>query len=421
MNIIEKMNLYSSIINKIYQSPDKLNFRWRIVNCILLLLLISIVTLKYTNLGVPYLASTYVKQLIWISLGFFLVISLQWFRVQFLHEYAYHFYVILILLIISTYFMPVIGGSQRWIFIGSLSVQPSEIGKLLLVFTLARLISDFQGKITEVSLLSFTLILALVPSILVFNQPDFGTAIVYAFIAIPMLYWGGVSMFYIFYIIAPFISIISAFDLIAFSIWMLILIIVIYFHQSKILLSLINFLINISFGVLSPFIWNNFLYNHQRERILTLFNPMRDPQGAGYQVIQSITAIGSGGVWGRGLGKGTQTQLRFLPVRDTDFIISVIGEEMGLIGIILIMILFFMMLYWIISYAGTISNKFSSLTLIGFSSILFIHLIVNIGMTVGLLPVTGLPVPFISYGGSFLITCFIMLALANNIINKHII
>ena len=164
---------------------------------------------------------------------------------------------------------------------------------------------------------------------------------------------------------------------------------------------------------------NNLLYEHQRNRISTLINPMGDPHGAGYQVIQSITAIGSGGLWGKGLGEGTQTQLRYLPVRDTDFIISVIGEEMGLFGIFIILISLLIMLYWIITYAGIISNRFSSLILIGFSSIFFIHMAVNMGMTVGMLPVTGLPAPFISYGGSFLLTCILILAVANNIINQH--
>jgi len=131
-------------------------------------------------------------------------------------------------------------------------------------------------------------------------------------------------------------------------------------------------------------------------------------------------AIGSGGIWGKGVGEGTQTQLRYLPVRDTDFIVSVIGEEMGLLGITVILVVFFTMLYWIIVYAGIISNRFSSLTLIGFASILFIHLAVNMGMTVGLLPVTGLPAPFLSYGGSFLLSCMLILALSTNIINHHI-
>ena len=261
--------------------------------------------------------------------------------------------------------------------------------------------------------------MVLIPSLLIFKQPDFGTAIVYSFICIPMLYWGGVKPYYLFSIIAPFVSIVSAFNLTVFSIWMIILVIIIYIYQPKVLQGSINFILNISFGVLSPFIWNNILYGHQRERIQTLLNPMKDPQGAGYQVIQSITAIGSGGVWGKGLGQGTQTQLRFLPVRDTDFIISVIGEEMGLFGITIIMAAFSMILYWIITYAGIISNRFSSLTLIGFVSILFIHMTVNMGMTVGLLPVTGLPAPFLSYGGSFLVTCFLILALANKIMNQH--
>ena len=140
---------------------------------------------------------------------------------------------------------------------------------------------------------------------------------------------------------------------------------------------------------------------------------------AGAVVQLCSLAVGSGGLWGKGLGQGTQTQLRFLPVRDTDFIVSVIGEEIGLFGITIIMLSFIMILYWIITYAGIISNRFLSLTLIGFVSILFIHLAVNMGMTVGLLPVTGLPAPFLSYGGSFMLTCFLLLGFANNIINQH--
>ena len=413
------MNLFNSFINKIFQSPDRLYFRWRIIFPALVLILISCLTLKYTNSSATYIASTYIKQLVWIGLGLLVLLFVQWFRVQFLHEYAYHFYVLLLLMIIITYFMPIIGGSNRWILIGPLSIQPSEIGKLFLVFTLARFIADYQGKIDDSKILITGFLLAIIPSLLIFKQPDFGTAIVYAFVAIPMLYWSGVRPYYIFSFMAPLISMISAFNLTVFSIWIIILVIIIYLCQPKVIQGSFNFILNISFGVLSPFIWNNLLYSHQRERIQTLLNPMRDPQGTGYQVLQSITAIGSGGAWGKGLGQGTQTQLRFLPVRDTDFIISVIGEEMGLFGITIIMLVFILILYWIVTYAEIISNRFSSLTLIGFASILFIHLIVNMGMTVGLLPVTGLPAPFLSYGGSFLLTCFLILALVNNIINQN--
>ena len=413
------MSLYNNFINKIFQSPEKLNFRWRIINPALVLVLISCLTLKYTNSDASFFASTYMKQLVWLSLGLIVFMVVQWFRVQFLHEYAYHFYVLLLLMIILTYFMPAIGGSQRWILLGPLSIQPSEIGKLLLVFALARFISDYQGKIDDSKILFIGLMMVLMPSFLIFKQPDFGTAIVYAFVSFPMLYWGGVKPYFLFSILAPFISIVSAFNLTVFYVWMIILVIIIYFNQPKVLQGTINFILNISFGVVAPFIWNNILYGHQRERIQTFLSPMQDPQGTGYQVIQSITAIGSGGIWGKGLGQGTQTQLRFLPVRDTDFLISVIGEEIGLFGITIIILAFYMILYWIITYAGTISNRFSSLILIGFVSILFIHLIVNMGMTVGLLPVTGLPAPFLSYGGSFMLTCSLILALANNLINQH--
>jgi len=408
------------IINKLFLRVGKIDFSWRIIIPIGIIIIISCLTLKNTNLESSFLTSTFTRQLIWIMLGILMFFITQWFRIQFLHEYAYHLYLLIMIIMASTLFMPIIGGSQRWIVISGFSFQPSELGKLLLVFTLARFISDFQGKINPIKFLMISLSLALLPCLIIFIQPDFGTAIVYAFIVLPMLYWGGVRPFHLFSIIAPFLSIISAFDLTYFSIWMLIFIIIIYVNRPKVFYASMNFLLNIFCGILSPFIWNSILYPHQRDRILTLLNPMSDPQGAGYQIIQSMTAIGSGGFWGKGLGSGTQTQLRFLPVRDTDFIVSVIGEELGLFGIIILLISFSFIFYCFISYAETISNRFFSLSLIGFSSILFIHLIVNMGMTVGLFPVTGLPVPFLSYGGSFMLTCFLILGLGNNMINQNI-
>ena len=412
--------LYNNVISKIIQEPDKIVVRWWIFFPVIALITISLITLKYTSIDMSLFSSTFIKQLIWFGIGCVIFLLSQWLRIQFFQEYAYHFYVILLILIGITYFMPAIGGSHRWVSLGSISFQPSELGKLLLVFVIARVLSYQQDNINEIKLLILTLLLAIIPSFMIFQQPDFGTAIVYGFIAIPMLYWSGIRSFYLFAVMAPVISIISAFNIVLFSMWMGIFLLIIYFSQPKMVNGVVQFLVNVSFGALSPFIWNNVLYPHQQKRILTFLNPMRDPHGAGYQVIQSIIAIGSGGLWGKGIGEGTQTQLRYLPVRDTDFIVSVIGEEMGLLGIAIILVVFFTMLYWIIVYAGIISNKFSSLTLIGFASILFIHLAVNMGMTVGLLPVTGLPAPFLSYGGSFLLSCMLILALSTNIINHHI-
>ena len=412
--------LYNNLINKLIQYPEKIIVRWWIFFPVIALMTISFITLKHTSIDMLLFSSTFIKQLIWFGIGCVVFLLSQWLRIQFFQEYAYHLYAILLILIWITYFMPAIGGSHRWVSLGYISFQPSEIGKIFLVFVIARVLSEQENKMNEVKLLLLILLMAAVPSQMVFKQPDFGTAIVYGFIALPMLYWSGIRSFYLFLVIAPMISIIFAFNLILFSLWMGILVLVIYFNQPKIIIGTFQFMVNIGCGVLSPLIWNNILYHHQKERILTLLNPLRDPHGTGYQVIQSIIAIGSGGMWGKGIGEGTQTQLRYLPVRDTDFIISVIGEELGLFGITIILIAFSVMLYWIIVYAGIISNRFSSLTLIGFASILFIHLAINMGMTVGLLPVTGLPAPFLSYGGSFLLSSMFILALSNNIINYHI-
>ena len=418
--MLRKTFLYNYYLNKIFRAPDKIVIRWGMLVPVLILMGIGFITLKYTSLNSSFFTSTFTKQIAWFAIGSIVFILAQWIRIQYFQEYAYHFYGFLIILIGITYFMPVIGGSHRWLIIGNVSFQPSEIGKLLLVFVIARVLADQKGNMNEIKLLLLILVMALIPALMIFKQPDFGTAIVYGFIAIPMLYWSGIRSFYLFSVIAPFVSIISAFNIYFFSLWMGILILVIYFNQPKITIGVSQFIINIGCGIISPFIWYNFLYSHQKERILTLLNPTRDPHGTGYQVIQSIIAIGSGGLWGKGVGEGTQTQLRYLPVRDTDFIVSVIGEEMGLLGITIILVVFFTLLYWIIVYAGIISNKFSSLTLIGFASILFIHLAVNMGMTVGLLPVTGLPAPFLSYGGSFLLSCMLIVALSTNIINHHI-
>ena len=163
--------------------------------------------------------------------------------------------------------------------------------------------------------------------------------------------------------------------------------------------------------MLSPALWNSFFTQYQRNRILTLFNPEKDPLGAAYQIIQSKTAIGSGGIFGKGWGEGTQTQLKFLPVQESDFILSVIGEELGFITIAFTLIVFGYFCSQIIKISFLSKDRFSSLALIGFATVFLSHVFVNTAMTVGLIPVKGLPFPFISAGGSFLITCYIMFGL----------
>ena len=209
-------------------------------------------------------------------------------------------------------------------------------------------------------------------------------------------------------------------DIYFYYLWTIFLFIYIFLINEKIYIKVINLVLNISASIISPIIWDNVLKQHQRNRIETFLDPFSDPLGNGYQVIQSMITIGSGGFWGKGIGNGTQTALEFLPVRDTDFIVSVISEEMGFFVIFLIMISLVWMSYRIFDYAQRIENEYASTVLVGLFSIIFMHFIINLAMIAGLLPVTGLPVPFISYGGTFFLTCSIILGLINNIINNQI-
>ena len=202
----------------------------------------------------------------------------------------------------------------------------------------------------------------------------------------------------------------TAFQTFPFSLWAIILGAVIIASRTTLIMSIILFFGNIFLGLLSPYAWNS-LSPYQQKRIITFLNPEKDPLGAAYQIIQSKTAIGSGGVFGKGWGAGTQTHLKFLPVQESDFILSVIGEEMGfaMIASILILVCFFIV--QIIKRSFLSKDRFSSLALIGIASILLAHVFVNTAMTVGLIPVKGLPFPFLSAGGSFLITSYLMIGL----------
>ena len=303
---------------------------------------------------------------------------------------------------------------------GPIYFQPSEIGKIIYVICIARFFSDFPEKEKLTWIFIFVLGLFMLPPLIIFRQPDLGTAMIYLSVIIPMLYWSGYSSGLIFLLVSPIVSLIAVSNLVLFYVWMVICVIVLFYTRQTIFMSICNFFLNLCCGLVSPYIFYNVLEEHHRQRILNMFDPYSDPLHTGYQVIQSMISIGSGGIWGKGLGNGTQTQLKFLPVRDSDFIISVLSEEMGFITIFFILIALLWFIYWCFDYSAKIENKFANTLLVGCCTIIFMHFIINMGTVAGLLPVTGLPVPFISYGGSFLLTCSILLGLINNISNNYI-
>ena len=218
------------------------------------------------------------------------------------------------------------------------------------------------------------------------------------------------QIFYLFLLVAPVLSILTAFNVVLFSIWAFIMAVVIFYARTKIIAGMSYFFGNIFFGLFARPIWE-MLNPYQQNRVLTFIYPEKDPLGAAYQIIQSKTAIGSGGLFGKGWGQGTQTHLKFLPVQESDFILSVIGEELGFIAIITILFTFGYLVSNILRNSYLSKDKFSSLILIGLGSILLAHVFVNTAMTVGLIPVKGLPLPFISAGGTFLITSYLMVGL----------
>ena len=352
------------------------------------------------------------KQLVFLFPSILICILITHTPRYLIHKYAYPLYAFGIILVLFPFAGSTHSGTHRWLDIGlPISIQPSEFVKVFTILALARYLSDHNLKMRNISVIIIPIILVLLPTAIILKQPDLGTSVIILAPLLPMLYWSGANPFHLFLLLAPIFSMATAFHSIAFSIWALVLFIILVLSRPKRYISLIIFFGNIFLGLLSPALWNSFFTQYQRNRILTLFNPEKDPLGAAYQIIQSKTAIGSGGIFGKGWGEGTQTQLKFLPVQESDFILSVIGEELGFITIAITLIIFGYLSSQIIKTSFLSKDRFSSLALIGFATVFISHVFVNTAMTVGLIPVKGLPFPFISAGGSFLFACYIMLGL----------
>ncbi len=358
-----------------------------------------------------FLDNPFNKQFIFLIPAFFILLLILFIPRSTIHKYSYPLYFIGIVLVTIPFFGKSHAGTYRWLNIGlPFTLQPSEFAKVFTIIALARYLSDHTLEMRKFNSIVIPVILLMIPTVIVLNQPDLGTAIVMMTPLLPMLYWSGARPFYLFLLFAPTMSILTAFQTLSFTIWALILGVVIFLARPKIFVSVLLFFGNIFLGLLSPFIWNS-LTKYQQNRIITFLNPEKDPLGAAYQIIQSKTAIGSGGIFGKGWGEGTQTHLKFLPVQESDFILSVIGEEMGFIMILVVLATIGFLILQIIKRSFLSKDRFSSLALIGIGTIILAHVFVNTAMTVGLIPVKGLPFPFISAGGSFLLSSYLMVGL----------
>lgn len=309
-------------------------------------------------------------------------------------------------------------GAQRWISIGGFNLQPSEFAKLGVIITLAALLQS-QTTLKLPALLRALAVTA-VPWALVFLQPDLGTSLVFGAITLGMLYWSNANPGWLLLLISPVVAAIlfSVFlpgwffwaSAIGFIAWRTLP----WRWISAVGAIAINFLA----GEAGHIFWG-LLKDYQKDRLILFLDPEKDPLGGGYHLIQSRIAIGAGELWGRGLNQGTQTQLNFIPEQHTDFIFSAIGEELGFVGCLVLLFAFWLICLRLIFIAQTAKDNFGSLLAIGVLAMLVFQVVVNISMTIGLAPVTGIPLPWVSYGRSALVTNFIALGIVESVANHR--
>ena len=318
------------------------------------------------------IAQLWKKQLFWFSISVFVLWLFSKIDYRFWVEAAYIFYWVAILsLLVVLAIGDETNGAKRWIKLGILSYQPSELAKLSVLLVLARYIGSKTVELFYLGRFVRLLLLMGLPLVLILKQPDLGSALLLVPVSIILMYVGGIPMKWL--------------------AWMFML------------------------GLSScPLIWH-FLKDYQRERLETFINPEDDPLGAGYNILQSMIAIGSGGISGKGYLQGTQTQLSFIPERHTDFIFPVVGEEWGFVGCAIVLGIYYFMIQKTFEIARKARDREGSLLALGIASMFAVQVVINVGMTVGLLPVTGITLPFISYGGSSLVFSFAAVGILLNI------
>ncbi len=355
------------------------NIEWSILICTILLVIIGLFAIYSATANSGY--EEFKKQILWIAVSIPLLIMFTLIDYDTIAKASPIFYVIAIISLIAVLFTKPISGATSWFTIkNAISIQPSEFSKIIVIVFLALIMSRIKKRnskaINKPTRLLILFLIIGVPLLLIVKQPDYGTAIAFMLAFLFMLFCAGIDKRYI--IVTVLLIVIAV-----------------------------------------PLLYMYVLPEHAKKRIDVFLNPDLDPRGSGYNLTQSKIAIGAGELVGMGLLKGNQTQLGFLYPKSTDFIFSVIGEEMGFIAAAAIIILYVVLITKSLYVAKTAKDELGSLIAAGISGIFFFHMVENIGMTMGLLPITGVPLPFVSYGGSSMLSNFIMIALLLNISGRR--
>lgn len=358
--------------------PNSLNINWLVLLFSIVLATVGCLFL-YSAAGGSYdpWSKTHIFRYL-IGVALFIYVSSVDIRLWISLSYLIYFFSLFLLILV--YIFGDIGmGAQRWLDLGFMRIQPSELVKFSLILLIARYYHTEKEYMPLMKGLSLTVVLSFIflPAYLIYIQPDLGGAIILLLLGVTLLFVIGLSIRF---------CVLSGLFLV----------------------------------FVSPIIWNYFLQDYQKSRILTFLDPSRDPLGTGYHIIQSKIALGSGGFWGRGFMKGTQSQLNFLPEMQTDFIFTLIAEEFGMVGSVILLLVYFLLILYSLMIGLISKNNFGSFLAIGISIILFYSVFINVGMVMGLLPVVGVPLPLISYGGSSLLCNMFGLGLLSNVyVNRN--
>lgn len=368
------------------------------------------------------MSNFFYKQLISAGIGLVLMLAITYIPESWIKFNSWIVYAISILLLLVVAFFGVeINGTKGWLRFGGFSLQPAEFAKIGVLLATAFVMSKKGFDIHTWRDLATVLLITIFPSVLIMKQPDFGTATVIFAMLYGILLWSGFNSFVLFSIISlPFLILFSFKGDVWFYSLATVLSLVLFVFRKNLVLTLLLVLVFFSINFISDNVYEH-LSPHQQLRIQTFVAPEANPLGAGYNVIQSVMAVGSGGLTGKGFLQGTQTQLRYIPMQWTDFIFSVPTEEFGFIGGVLVILLLFSIIWRIVYIASIIHDSFHSIVCIGAASILFYHSFINIGMAIGIMPVMGIPLPFMSYGGTFIISNLILIGLILNIYRTHFI
>ena len=358
-----------------------------------------------------FVAGLYRSQIVWTLAGVIIAYAVTRSSVRFIEWMTVPLYLLSIVLLGLTLVIGKGAGTaastKSWLAIGSHRLgQPSEIAKVTVVLMLARVLAARRDAPKSLLDLWKPALVVGIPWLIIMLQPDLGTGIVFIGIFFGMLYWSGVSWPLLILLGSPAVSLVLSFSTGLWGAWFFVLVALVLWYRPYLIEGIVLMMANVATGVVAPLLWEK-LAPYQQNRLKVFLDPSADPRASGYHVIQSKVAIGSGGIFGKGFTLGTQKRLAFLPEQHTDFIFSVVGEELGFIGVTIALTLFLWLFFRITQISQRANDSYSSLVAFGLMTSWFVHVLVNVGMTLNLMPITGIPLPFFSYGGSFMLASWL--------------